>query len=251
MSINLYKKKYNELSKMFRESYSVNDLASDLFDLLYALQADEQTSENLLLQSHIYALLEYWESAYKLLLEVGGDKNHKLKNKLFVFSEKAKTHKDIFGVKDLRKLRERKTIDLLFPEDIALVDNYTNHYCIKNKQVVIFNKYCPLDRFVIISSIPFDDRAKTKVIDYIYWLADLRESLISFYNSEKNSFLPFLDGKADDYWYDTLALFSARIYLHNLSDITASIAIGDELIADHIIDIELSNKECIEMSIDG
>ncbi|AJH14886.1 hypothetical protein [Myroides profundi] len=251
MSINLYKKRYSELSKKFRESCSIKDLASDLFDLLYALQAEEQTSENILLQSHIYALLEYWETAYRLLLEVESSKTHKIQDKLFVFSEKAKSHKDIFGVKDLRKLRERKTIDLLFPEDITLVGGTNNQYSIKEKRVVIFNKYCPLDRFLIISHIPFDSRAQSKVIDYLYWLTDLREELIGFYNSENNAFLPFLDGKADDDWYDTLDLYSATIYLHNLSDITASITIGDEIIVDHIIDIEISNKECIEMSIDG
>ncbi|KZE78062.1 hypothetical protein SAMN04488018_103183 [Myroides marinus] len=251
MNITHYKKRYNELSKQFREIYNNHDISIDLFDLLYELQAEDQTVENKTLQCHIYALLEYWQTAYKLLLEVSDSNDSKVKSKLFVFSEKAKTYKDTFGLKDVRKTREKKEVPILSLDDFIEQEEGSNQYNLNTKRIVVFNQYCPTDRFKVSTSSDLSDMDKLELIEYLHWLTDLRSPLIEFYNSDKNGYLPFIEGKADDHWYDTLEIYSTNIRYFKSGHIETTISMGDQLITDHIIDLVIDNKVCVEMNFDG
>lgn len=251
MSIAQYKKRYNVLSKQFREGFNNRDIALDLFDLQYELQSKTQTKENKTLQSHIYAILEYWQSAYELLLEVADPNDKKIKSKLFVFSEKARTHSNTFGVKDIRKYRIKKDLVPLTIENVIPLDMTSYTYMINTTKLIMLNKEFTLDRFTIKASAPLTALDMAELIAYLNWLGDIRKPLIAFYNSECNEFLPFVNIEADDDWYDTLDLFSISIHYYKSGKIKANISMGDQIMLDHIIELILLNKECVEMRIDG
>lgn len=248
MSFTTYNKRYNALSKQFREAYNTKEIADDLFDLLYELQELEQTNKNLVMQSHIYALLEWWQSAYDILLEID---NSTVKSKLFIFSQKAKTHGDTFGLKDIRKLKQIKVLAKLTVDDFILTEGTTYVYSLNAKKVVIFNKYCAGNRYEIKSSIALTDADKLLIREYMNWLASVRKPIIDFYNSEKNQYMPFLRTKVRSDWYDTLDIYSVSIHYHSPEQMEATISMGDQIILDHIIDLVLENKECMEMHLDG
>lgn len=251
MNIKNYQKEYNELVKRFRENYNNRDISLELFDLLYTLQSIEQTQENKALQSNIYAVLEHWQTAYKLLLESVNTMDSKIQSKLFVFSEKAKTYKDTFGLKDIRKNRQKKESPIINLEDFVRKGDLSTIYSMDNISLVIFNKYCPTDKFNIHASSLLSSIDKVELIEHIHWLSDIRELLIEFYNSTSNQYLPFIEGVADDDWYDTLDVYSTTIKYRGIGEIETTVSIGDQFIKDHIIDLVIENKECIEMRFDG
>ncbi|MCC9043783.1 hypothetical protein LNQ81_13975 [Myroides sp. M-43] len=251
MNINSYSVRYNDLSSRFRENYNNNEISTELFDLLYELQELEQTKENKEIQCHIYALLEHWQKAYNLLLEIVDSNDKKATSKLFVFSQKAKTHKDTFGLKDIREARKIKEVVHLSIDDFSLKNDLAHLYYVNCDKVVVFNKYCSGNRFMIKASAILTVDDKQELIKYIYWLADLRTSLINFYNSENNKYLLLLEAKADSDWYDTLEVYSVTIHYSSAREIETTISIGDQVSLDHIVDLELYNKEFVDLNIDG
>lgn len=248
MSFTAYNKRYNALSKQFREEYNTKKIANDLFDLLYELQELEQSNKSILMQSHIYALLEWWQSAYDLLLEID---NETVKSKLFIFGQKARTHGDTFGLNDIRKIKQIKVLAKLTIDDIVLIEGTSYTYNLNAKKVVIFNKYCPGNRYEIKSSTVLTDAEKVLIRDYMNWLASVRKPIIDFYNSEKNQYMPFLRNNVRVDWYDTLDVYSVSIYYHSPEHMEATISMGDQIILDHVIELMLENKECVGMNLDG
>lgn len=251
MNIKNYQKKYNDLVKQFRENFNNRDISLELFDLLYALQSIEQTKENKALQSNIYAVLEYWKTAYRLLLESVDTENSKIQSKLFVFSEKARTYKDTFGLKDIRQSRQKKDAPIINLDDFVRKGDLSTIYGMDNVNLIVFNKYCPIDKFNIHASSVLSSIDKVELIEHMHWLSDTREQLIEFYNSHSNAYLPFMEERADDDWYDTLDVYSTTIRYRGIGEIETTVSVGDQYIKDHIIDLVFNNKECCEMHFDG
>lgn len=250
MDIAKHKRKYNGLIRRFKEEYSNRDISLELFDLLYMLQAIKQTPENKALQSDIYAVLEYWQTAYKLLLESVEIGDSTMQSKLFFFSEKARTYKDTFGLKDIRRSRLRKEVAIINLDNFVRKGDLSTIYSMDNVNIVVFNKYCPMDKFNIHATSVLSSIDKVELIEHMHWLSDIREQLIEFYNSNINGYLPFIEERANDDWYDTLDVYGTTIRYYGIGEIETTVSVGDQFIRDHVIDLVFNNKECSEMRFD-
>ncbi len=103
-------KRYIDASNAFRKAADYHEGAIALYDLLYDLQAkEERTLEEERILTDTYSLLGYHLSAYETFLRIADPTNYKEKSKLLVLEDKAKTHKNTFCIKDIRKSKAKKT----------------------------------------------------------------------------------------------------------------------------------------------
>lgn len=80
--------------------------------------------------------------------------------------------------------------------------------------------------------------------DYIKWLGNCKIELIEFYNEN-------FDDKADDDWYNSLEVFSAKITFTEEQKLFADITCGDQIAQDHLLDVECEGKSIYSMQYDG
>ena len=246
-----YQKEYIDISTEFRKSNSSKDNLDKLFDLLYELEKVNRSKNEDKILSDIYTLLGFHLSAYEIYRPTVDLTNRKETKKLYTLEQKAKSHANNFTTKDIRKLREKKEqIKLLFEDfEIDTNEDDKNRFLLKNKDIVIFNKPLKHDKFeiYIYGEHTFKD-CVAKIIKYIYWLGSCKNVLIEFYNSEMSE---QIGETANEDWYDTMEVFNLRIIVGKNGKLFAEISGGDELMSDHILDIETEENKIIEMNYDG
>ena len=246
-----YQKEYIDISTKFRKSNNSKESLDKLFDLLYELEKINRTKNENLTLSNIYTLLGFHQSAYESYKANIDSKDRKATKKLYTLEQKAKSHGNNFITKDIRKLRKNNEQIMLSPEDFKVDENEENKnkFLLKNKNIIIFNKPVKYDKFeiYIYGNSKFEDYIN-KIIKYISWLGNCRNKLIEFYNSELNE---HTDETADEDWFDTLEIFSARIIVGKNEKLFAEISGGDEFMSDHILDIETEEQKITEMRYDG
>ena len=143
-------KRYIDASNAFRKAADYHEGAIALYDLLYDLQAkEERTKEEERILTDTYSLLGYHLSAYETFLRIADPTNYKEKSKLVVLEDKAKSHKDTFCIKDIRKLRGKREQK-------------------PNTKLCIFKGgYCKLLKLLILVSTPLIPiNTKSTSIDY-------------------------------------------------------------------------------------
>ena len=136
-------KRYIDASNAFRKATDYHEGAIALYDLLYDLQAkEERTLEEERILTDTYTLLEYHLSAYETFLRIADPTNYKEKSKLLVLEDKAKTHKNTFCIKDIRKLKAKKKQKALNVEDFEKVEDFESacEYVLSMRKVVIFGR---------------------------------------------------------------------------------------------------------------
>ena len=210
--------------------------------------ADRTKSEDLIL-SNVYSLLGFHQSAYEIFKSVADLTDRKNASKLYVLEDKAKSHKNDFIIKDIRKLRSEIKRAKLLPTDFVKSESSEHKFKVIDKDIVIFKKVIKNDNFEIYVSgdHKFEDFTD-KIIDYIYWLGNCKKELVTFYNTELSE---YTDEVADDDWFDTLELYGVRIIIGQNGNLYSEISGGDDFWQDHILDIETSGKTISSMSYDG
>ncbi|MFA0960916.1 hypothetical protein AB9P05_03865 [Roseivirga sp. BDSF3-8] len=116
-----------------------------------------------------------------------------------------------------------------------------------NKEVVIFN--APTESQSITIKVPNDDLQEhlPKINNYLSWLTTCSSTLIQAYNKD-----PYYDDVvADDSWFQNIQVYKATIMLNQDGSISAIISGGDDQVLDHILDVELKNKEVTYIGYDG
>jgi hypothetical protein len=240
-----YTKDYIALSNEFRKSNASTESVEKLYDLLYELENTNRTKQNDIVLSNIYSLLGFHKSAYEVFKTVADLTNRKDATKMYVMEQKAKSHKDNFIIKDIRKYREKKIQPKLELSDFVASKNHKNQFGIVNKEIVIFNKTIKEDTISIqIPSEHIEDYS-VKIIHYINWLNDCKTDLIDFYNKEYD------EDKANEDWYDTLVIYSTRIIIEESEAIFCTISGGDDFYQDHLLDIEITNDVITLMNYNG
>jgi hypothetical protein len=238
-------KDYIELSKEFRKSNASIQSVEKLYDLLYKLENTKRTKEEDLILSNIYSLLGFHKSAYEVFKNVADLTNRKEATKMYVMEEKAKSHKDNFIIKDIRKYREKKEQPKLEISDFVASKNYKNQFKILNKEIIIFNK--TIKEGTISIELPNEhiENYSDKIINYMNWLSECKTDLIDFYNKEYD------EDTANKDWYDTLVIYSTRIVIEESEAIFCSISGGDDFYQDHLLDIEITNDVITLMNYNG
>ena len=244
-----FTKDYIEISNEFRKSNASKESVEKLYDLLYDLQSSSRTKNEDLTLSNLYSLLGFHQSAYETFKSVADLTDRKNTSKLYVMEEKAKSHKNNFIIKDIRKFRQQKDQTKLLTTDFLLSTTEENKVSMVDKDIVVFNKVVKNDKVeIFIYGQHKLENFADKIIDYIFWLADCKKELIEFYNNE----LSEDSGEvANNDWYDTLEIYSARIIVGQNGNLYAEISGGDDFSQDHILDIEIENETITGMNYDG
>ena len=244
-------KRYIDASNAFRKATDYHEGAIALYDLLYDLQAkEERTKEEERILTDTYTLLEYHLSAYETFLRIADPTNYKEKSKLLVLEDKAKTHKNTFCIKDIRKLRGKRAQKPFEKEDFVSKEKTTfgHQYKIQREKILIFNKELEGNRFELFihSKITFEE-CFSKIKEYLEWFATAKEVIINSFNYEFKAYDVF--PKADDNWYDTLEVYRMRVEIGE-KGIFANVEAAD-IYTDHLLIIEFEEKEITHMWLDG
>ena len=240
-----YIKEYVELSNEFRKSSASEESVGKVYDLLYDLEKENRTKQNDLVLSNVYSLLGFHESAFEIFKIVADLTSRKDLTKMYVMEGKAKSHKDNFIIKDIRKYREKKEQPKLDLSDFVESKNNKKQFGIINKNIVVFNTITKNDTLSI--QLPSDNIEEylNQITDHIIWLGNCKTELIEFYNKENN------EDKANEDWYDTLEIYSAQIIIEETGTIFTAISGGDDFYQDHLLDIEIANNTIISMYYNG
>lgn len=243
-----YLKDYIEFSNEFRKSNSSKESISKLYDLLYEMKNIERTKKDDLVLSNLYSLLEFHESAYETFKIVADLSNKKDISRLYVLEQKAKSHKNNFIIKDVRKYREKKKQPQIELNDFKLSKKHENKFKITDKKLVVFNKITKKGKVSIY--LPNDNITLflDKIIDYITWLGNCKNDLIDFFNNEgdENAI-----NKADNNWFDTLEIYRVEITIDDFGSIFTSITAGDDFYRDHLLEIEIDKRSITSMGYNG
>ena len=244
-------KRYIDASNAFRKAADYHEGAIALYDLLYDLQAkEERTKEEERILTDTYTLLEYHLSAYETFLRIADPTNYKEKSKLLVLEDKAKTHKNTFCIKDIRKLRVKRAQKPFDKEDFYLKEetSFGHQYKIQREKILIFNKELEGNRFELFihSKITFEE-CFSKIKEYLEWFATAKEVIINSFNNEFEGDEVF--PKADDNWYETLEVYRMRVEVGE-KGIFANVEAAD-IYTDHLLIIEFEEKEITHMWLDG
>ena len=244
-------KRYIDASNAFRKAADYHEGAIALYDLLYDLQAkEERTLEEERILTDSYSLLGYHLSAYETFLRIADPTNYKEKSKLLVLEDKAKTHKNTFCIKDIRKLRVKRAQKPFDKEDFYLKEetSFGHQYKIQREKILIFNKELEGNRFELFihSKITFEE-CFSKIKEYLEWFATAKEVIINSFNNEFKDYDVF--PKADDNWYDTLEVYRMRIEVGE-KGLSANVEAAD-IYTDHLLIIEFEEKEITHMWLDG
>ncbi len=243
-------KRYIDASNAFRKAENSHQGAIPLYDLLYDLQAKNQrTKEEERILADTYTLLEYHLSAYETFLHIADLTNYKEKSKLSVLADKAKTHKNTFCIKDVRKLKAKKKQQPFQISDFKKVEDLDSEceYMLSTKKVVIFNKEVAGEdfSFFINKGTPLESYLHS-INEYLEWLSDAKTTLINYYNEYCAEYTP----QADDNWYNTLEVYSGSIWVGG-KEISAHISAGDIFTSDHLLEIDFDDKEITDIGWDG
>jgi hypothetical protein len=125
------------------------------------------------------------------------------------------------------------------------IGEYRNY--VLNKSCIILNK-----RFEPLKVEVHTDFALPEYIaqinNYIQWLGgECKTELIEYFNKS----MTFVKEKADDEWYRSLEIYRVAITLNKNEKLCATIACGDAIFDDHILDIETEEGKIYSMGIDG
>ncbi len=244
-----FKSDYIEISNEFRKSNASRESVEKLYDLLYELENSKRTSEEDLILSYIYSLLGFHLSAYEIFKSVADVKDKKASTKLYAMETKAKSHKNNFTIKDLRKFRQKNASTVLLTTDFLVPGPDDSTAPIITKDIVIFNKVVKSDKVeILLYGNHTFEQCRNRIIDLIYFLGDIKRELIEFYNKELSK---VTESVADDDWYDTLQIFSVRVNVGPKENISADISCGDDIWQDHLLDVEIENETVVGMSYDG
>ena len=204
-------KRYIDASNAFRKAGGSHEGAIALYDLLYDLQAKTQrTKEEERILADTYTLLEYHLSAYETFARIADTTNYKEKSKLLVLEDKAKTHKNTFCIKDVRKFKVKKNQTAFKISDFEKVEDFELEceYVLSTKKVVIFNKEVEGEDFsFFLNKGTSLESCLHSINEYLEWLSDAKAILINYYNEHCAEYTP----QADDNWYNTLEVYSGSI----------------------------------------
>ena len=243
-------KRYIDASNVFRKAKNSHQRAIPLYDLLYDLQAKTQrTIEEERILADTYTLLEYHLSAYETFLHIADLTNYKEKSKLSVLADKAKTHKNTFCIKDVRKLKAKQKQQPFQISDFKKVEDLDSEceYMLSTKKVVIFNKEVAGEDFsFFIKKETSLESCLHSINEYLKWLSDAKTTLINYYNEHCAEYTP----QADDNWYNTLEVYSGSIWVGG-KEILAHISAGDIFTSDHLLEIDFDDKEITDIGWDG
>ncbi|WP_343618422.1 hypothetical protein [Flavobacterium sp.] len=136
-------------------------------------------------------------------------------------------------------------------EDFIVSKDIDGSFCIRIieeiKNVVLLNKnfanedvWGDGDAYFIFSKKEPDNYLLKIVIEYIFWLAEIKDELIIFYNSE--NFSNKLPNVGDD-WFNALSIFDFSISIDENYDFYTEITLLDHYQNDFGFHLEIINKD--------
>lgn len=79
---------------------------------------------------------------------------------------------------------------------------------------------------------------------YLLWLADCKETLVTYFKEQLGEILP-------ENWYEEIEVFTVSIVINSLDDYGATIAFGESIFGDHIVELDLEKEEIVDNRLNG
>ena len=105
-----------------------------------------------------------------------------------------------------------------------------------NRVELYFDAKCMLEKFF------------GEICAHVTLLGKCKTKLLAFYNARMAEHTGKME---NDDWYDTLEIFSVRIWVGKNGEISSAVSAGDNYFQDHILDIEIEHETIVSMSYDG
>jgi hypothetical protein len=240
-------KQYIELSKEFKKNRKSKEIVEKMYDFMQLLEKDNDNNSKMILVK-IYSLLEYHKKAFELYLETYDKTDLKQKAKLFEIEQMAKSHGDNFAVKLKKQTSANRKFNYTINDfmEKESKDNY-NNYTLKNN-CIIFNQSFEKGPLEILIHNNFElSQIIEKISEHLNWLAgDCKKDLIKYYNDNMD-----MEEKANTEWYEELEIYGVKIDMTKEGKILTSINSGDNILSDHLLDIEIADKKIWSMNYDG
>ena len=147
-----------------------------------------------------------------------------------------------------------KLSDIVLDENIGEDHNY--HYGYISKALTVFGdeRFATGDERLGLSIAKSIDLPAVlpKLNDYLEWLSDCKETLISFYKEEfTDEIETYYDGEMASDWFETLEVYSGSICVSEDGDFSADFSTGDNMDEDHLLIIEIEGYDVSSMWHDG
>ncbi|MDR2955895.1 MAG: hypothetical protein LBV43_12530 [Prevotella sp.] len=97
------------------------------------------------------------------------------------------------------------------------------------------------------------DTVIDKLNAYLKWLGDDCQQMLEDYYAKENQDMldEWYDGKLEEDWYETLEMYSGTIDILADGRFGATFSCGDNMNEDHLLEIEILDKQITEMWFDG
>lgn len=79
---------------------------------------------------------------------------------------------------------------------------------------------------------------------YLLWLADCKETLVTYFEEQLGEILL-------ENWYEEIEVFTVSIVINSLDDYGATIAFGESVFSDHIVELDLEKEEIVDNRLNG
>ena len=132
-------------------------------------------------------------------------------------------------------------------DDYILVDKDHEYMCYKSKvEKVIFGKTVDGDDYEINVAIEFKDQINTNMVldSYLKWLERCVDIVASYMEEVYGESLP-------DHWKESIEVYSVSITYNSEDDYGATIAFGESIFPDHIIELDFEKEEIIDNRLNG
>lgn len=132
-------------------------------------------------------------------------------------------------------------------EDYLLIDEDDEYVCYKFKvEKIIFGKEVDGDDYEINVAVEFRDQMNTNMVldSYLRWLEGCVDIVAAYMEEVSGESLP-------DNWKESIDVYSVSITYNSEDDYGATIAFGESVFPDHIIELDYEKEEIIDNRLNG
>ena len=236
-----YREEFKILQTKFQEnpSHLNYPVISELYDFMRKMEQADKSLENDEILSSVYSLLGFHHAAFEVMFPHFDLENKRDIGRCYKLKKKAESHGDKFCLKDVRDYQNVVSdIPQIHIDDFQLLERNElhDHFEIQ-KDIPFLGRYSISEKMRVHLPIGSLKENFDKIMEYIHKVNErlTKDFLIEQYNERIK---PYSEFEADENWYYTLELYSARFALLDSGVMLITINAGDNIDLNHSIEIE-------------
>lgn len=224
--------KFVNAQKEFIKSNASEKSVEDLYDLIYLLQERKERNfeENYILAQIYYLIGENTTASIIIKEALVNCKNREI-TRLNAIDNKIKKERNVWTFKktyrDLRDAKLIKSPTVLTIEDFCISKERDDLYVIeiseKHKNIVVLNKNKKNTDTIFCKKEP-NENLLLFLVEYVKWIGQIKDELISFYN---NFSYKFKNENVGQKWFDGLDVIEFNIYIDENENTETDIGLID------------------------